>query len=290
VIPPGTRVAVVAPSGAFDERKLRRGIEIASAQGYDLHLLPDLQQPRRYLAAPDDLRLTRLIEALSDERWGAVWAVRGGYGITRLVDRIPFADLPPRPFIGFSDLTALFVSLHRRTGSPVIHGPMLHSLPGTGPSSREHLFDLLAGRRVRPLRGEAWAEGDTQGWLCGGNLCMLAATCGTPHQLDARRAILVLEEVGEQPYRIDRMLQQLGSAGVFDGVRGFAIGDLSSCPVPPRESWTIRDVVMDHLGPLGVPVAGGLPIGHGAANHAFPWGVDARLQGGTLSWTQARVS
>lgn len=161
---------------------------------------------------------------------------------------------------------------------------MLHTLVDTDAASLDQLFDLLAGEPVEPLQGETWVEGEATGWLCGGNLCMLAATAGTRHQLRARDAIVILEEVDEVPYRVDRLMQQCLSAGVFDGVRGVALGSFTNCSPPADASWTLRDVLMDHLAPLGVPVLAGLPVGHGSENHAFPWGVPARIAGGSLSW------
>ena len=124
--------------------------------------------------------------------------------------------------------------------------------------------------------------GECTGPVLGGNLAVLAALCGTPWQLDARNAILVLEEVGEPAYRIDRLLQQLRDAGVFDRVAGVAVGQLVDCRVPKDATFTLRDVFLDHLVQLRVPAVGGLPIGHGPANRAFVWGTEGTLRDGRL--------
>lgn len=285
LIPKGAPIAVVAPCGIVDPDRFEAGLRILRAAGHDPHPYPHMQRPWRYLAGDDDHRAAQLVDALTSPRWAAVWIARGGYGLTRILDRVPFHELPRRPVLGFSDVTVLLGALHAAGAGPAIHAPVVHSLPIHDAASLDHLFALLEGRPTPALVGTPWVDGDAEGWLCGGNLCLLAATCGTPWQLDARGAVLVLEEIGEAPYRIDRMLRQLVEAGVFEGVRGVAVGELVGCRPPEGADWTLRDVVLDHLRPLGVPVVGDLPIGHGARNHAFPWGARARLGGGRLSWT-----
>ena len=127
-------------------------------------------------------------------------------------------------------------------------------------------------------------DGTATGPLVGGNLCMLAVTCGTPFQLDARGGILVLEEVAEHPYKVDRMLQQLADAGVLDEIRGVALGSFTGCEAPAGADWSLQDVLDEHLAGRGVPVVAGLPIGHGPHNHAWPVRATGRLQGGQLGW------
>lgn len=284
LIGPGARVAVVAPCHVHDPDRLARGVTMARERGIDLRIPPDLLRPWRYLASDDDRRLAQLSEALSSDEVDAVWIARGGSGLTRLLRRLDERELRRRPVIGFSDVTALFCALHRRGLGPLVHAPVLHSLGVTEPGSVEHLFELLAGRPTEPLHGETWVAGATSGPLLGGNLSLLAATCGTPWQLDARGAILVLEEIGEHPYRVDRLLQQLAAAGVLDGLAGVAVGRNVGCDPPPGADYTLADVILDVLRPLGIPVVGELPIGHGPHNKAFVWGAEATLSDGTLSW------
>ena len=259
-------------------------LALARAAGHELVCLPELQLPHRYLAAPDAHRLARLVQALTDPAFAAVWVVRGGSGITRLLRHLPWHRLPPRPIIGFSDLTPLLEALRARVGAAGVHGPVLHSLAATDPHDRARLFDVLAGRPVPPLQGEAWVTGEARGPLVGGNLTMLAATCGTPFQVQARGAILCLEDVSEAPYRLDRAVQQLLDAGALDEVAGVALGTWEGCAPPAGADWTLRDVLIDALRPLGVPIVGGLPFGHGARNHALPIGRQATLRDGALSW------
>lgn len=284
MIPRGAPIAIIAPSHAYDPARLAQGLVVLREHGHRPVLFEDMLRPERTFAAPRAQRLDHLVQALTDPRFAAVWMVRGGSGLTQLLRDLPWEDLPQRPVIGFSDVTALLVALSQRVGSPVVHGPMPHSLPMTDEASTEHLFSLLAGEEVAPLSGETWVEGEATGRLTGGNLALLAALCGTPWQLDSRDRIVVIEEVGEHPYRIERMLQQLVDSGSLDGVAGVALGELRGCEAPKSADWTLRDAVMAHLEPLGVPVVAGLPIGHGARNMAWPYGVEARIGEGELAW------
>lgn len=270
-------IAVVAPCGAYDPDRLATGVQAARAAGFDVQLLPDLLQPERYLAAPDAVRLAHLQAALSDPHWSAVWVARGGYGMTRLLDRVDWDAVQAKPVLGFSDVTALHSVLLNRGLGPAIHAPVLHSIPVTDAPSLAHLWQLLRGQDTAPLCGESWTPGTVEAPVVGGNLCLLAATCGTSAQLDTRGAILLLEDVGEPAYRIDRMLQQIANAGLLQGLAGVAVGEFKDCRVPEGAAWTMEDVLRSHLEPLGVPVVAKLPIGHGARNWAIPLGIPARL-------------
>ncbi len=284
MIPRGAPIAVIAPSHAYDPAKLQRGLTILRAHGHRPLVFEHTLRPERTFAAPRSQRLEHLVQALTDPRFAAVWMVRGGSGLTQLLGDLPWAALPQRPVVGFSDVTALLVALDQQVGSPVVHGPMPHSLPTTDEASIEHLMALLAGEEVAPLTGETWVPGEASGRLTGGNLALLAALCGTPWQLDSRGRIVVMEEVGEPPYRIERMLQQLEDSGSLDGVAGVALGELRGCEAPGAADWTLKEAVMAHLEPLGVPVVAGLPVGHGSRNMAWPYGAEARLGAGELAW------
>lgn len=272
-----TPIAVCAPCGVYDVGRFERGLLLAREAGFDLQPLPGLLEPHRYLAGTDVHRRSQLHQALTSPDYGAVWIARGGYGLTRILDDLDLDGAQPRPVIGFSDVTALHNLLLASGLGPAVHGPVVHSLPITDDRSLEHLWALLDGRPTAPLTGVSWVAGSAEGPLVGGNLCLLAATCGTGQQLDTSGCILVLEEVGEPAYRVDRMLQQLTSAGLLDGLVGVAIGEFRNCRVPEGVDWTIRDVLIEHLGPLGIPVLADLPIGHGSGNHAWVAGRPGRL-------------
>ena len=285
LVRPGTPIAVVAPSGNFDATKLEQGLAIARAAGHDLRVPGKLRDPVRYLAASDEHRLEQLQHALSSEAYGAIWLVRGGFGLTRILHRIDWNLARAKPIIGFSDATPLLELARRRLRARVVHGPVLHSLATTSTQDRDALFALLAEGTPPMLDGNVWVKGSAAGRVVGGNLTMIASTCGTPAQPSTRGAILVLEDVGEAAYRIDRALQQLKRAGVFRGVQAVALGTFENCRVPDGAEWTLDDVIREHLVTLGVPVIAGLPFGHGTRNAPIVIGARAELRHGRLVWS-----
>ncbi len=277
----GARIAVVSPSGISDPDRLDRGIALVRSWGFDLVELPHARAECRYLAGSDHERLRDLHEAFSGD-FDAVWAARGGYGLSRLMPRIRWASLAPVPFIGFSDATSLLNGLAARR-HPAIHGPVLHALDGYhDEESRLAIRAVLAGEPVR-FSGRSLVDGRAEGPLCGGNLCILASLCGTGYQLDARGKIVLLEDLGEPPYKLDRLLVQCRDAGVFKGAVGFVLGDFLDARPPADAAWTLDDVFLDVLGPLGVPILADLPVGHGRRNLAVPLGTPSRLDNGVLS-------
>lgn len=287
MLPPHARIGLIAPSHRFFAEPYAAGQAWLASLGFQLVEL-GLTEPHRYFAASDQQRLNALVEALSRPDLDAVWAIRGGSGVTRLLPAIPWDTLQPRPLIGFSDLTPL-LDAWARLGHPAVHGPVVHSLGRTDPQSLAHLARLLTGQPVEPLVGRVFVEGRATGPLVGGNLCMLASTCGTKAQLDAAGAIVILEEIGEQPYKVDRMLEQLKQAGVFDGAVGIALGQFTRCTPPDGADWTLADVLREQLAPLNLPIVADLPIGHGARNHAFPVRAPGWIRGGRLGWSAPAV-
>ena len=273
---PGARIGVVAPAGIHNQEGLEEAVAFLEEQGFVCVLGPHLRQRHRYLAGTDDERLADLEWGLRDPELDALWVARGGYGINRLLSQLNVEGLDERPVIGFSDVTSLLVALYQAGGKAGIHGPVLHSLTRHPDSaSVQHVLELLAGQRSFSWQGETWRGGQATGPVVGGNLCMLASLCGTPWQLRAEGSILFLEEVGEAPYRVDRLLQQLRSAGVFDGIVGVAVGSFTGFQVPEGESWGLRDLVLEAV---DVPVIGGLPVGHGTENRGFVYGAVARIE------------
>jgi muramoyltetrapeptide carboxypeptidase len=266
----GARIAAIAPSGAYQPALLEAGLDIARSAGFDVELFANTLAPRRYLASADEQRHTHLVEALSNPKWDAVWVIRGGYGITRLLPGLPWARFHPKPVIGFSDVTALFAGLWKHSRGALVHGAMLHSLQNTDIPSREATFQLLTGQPTPAWSGAPLVPGRAEGRLVGGNLAMLAALCGTPWQLDARGCVLALEDIGEAPYRIDRLLTQLRQSGTLDGVVGVALGEFQGCQPPANADWSLVDVLREAL--ADIPTIADLPFGHGARNQPFVWG------------------
>lgn len=284
MLPSQARIAVVAPSGAYDPARVEAGMAVLRGWGYRPAWVGPRPARLRYLAGDDDARLAELVAASAPE-WDAVWMARGGYGLARLLPRLDLSRLRV-PLFGFSDGTALLNPL-ADAGGRAVHAPVLHSLADLcDDASREHLRRLLAGAPPEPLVGETWVPGAVEAPVVGGNLCVLASLCGTPWQLRAEGRIVLLEEVGEAPYKVDRLLTQLRLAGALDGAAGFALGAWVDCRPPEGAGWTLREVLEEQLGGLGVPVVAELPVGHGPANRAVPF-APARLGEGALTWTRS---
>lgn len=279
---PRDPVAVIAPAGPFDRASFEAGAAIL-AERYHLQYDPGIFERYRYLAGDDERRLTELTRAFTDPRIRAVFCARGGYGTMRLLDRLhspgmagPVADTGA-PLIGFSDITALH-QWRQRHGLVSIHGPVLTQLGRLPRSTSERLFSLLESTAPAPsLQGTTTlVPGSVEGVLLGGNLSVFTRLIGTPHMPDLDGAILVVEDVGERPYRLDRMWTHLHLAGVFRKVAGIVLGSFTGCE-EREESYSSQDILRELAVTTGLPCAAGFPIGHGDANEPVPLGVRVRL-------------
>jgi muramoyltetrapeptide carboxypeptidase len=279
----GDRVAVVAPAGPVQAGRLDAGLAVLESWGLDVQVLEHARGTDErfgYLAADDAARADDLMRAWCDPAVQAVFCARGGYGVQRMVDLLDWeslAEAGPKALVGFSDVTALHQAFAARLGLSTIHGPVVTSLGGGDEESREHLrsmlFEPVAGTALTPAGAVPLVAGTAEGVLVGGNIALLAAEVGTSNSLRAADSIAVLEEIGEEAYRLDRLFTQLLRTGWFDGVRGVVLGDFTDCASPEA----VQDLVLDRLGPLGVPLLWGAPFGHEPRNLAFAFGVSAVL-------------
>jgi muramoyltetrapeptide carboxypeptidase len=294
---PGDVVRVIAPSGPVFEDAFAAGAAFLSAR-YQLRYNPvTLFSSEGFLAGSDDQRLSSLVEALCDPEARAVLMGRGGYGLLRIAGRLDPELLRrhPKPIVGFSDGTIL-LAFAARVGVAAIHGPVVTQLGRLNEADRTALFSLLESSEPGPLLDglETLRAGNARGPLLGGNLEVFSHLLGTKLLPDLEGAILFLEEVGERPYRIDRLLTHLELAGVFAAVAGVVVGDLVACEEPPESrvgSPSAIEVVRERLDRLDIPVALGARVGHGERNLALPYGVRVSLdaQAGTLVALEAAV-
>jgi muramoyltetrapeptide carboxypeptidase len=279
-------VAVVAPAGPVPRERFEAGARILAGR-YQLVHDERVFAQSGFLAGPDDDRLAELASALADPSIHGVICARGGYGLMRILPRLdPAAFLrAPKPIVGFSDVTALH-AWAAKAGVASIHGPVVTQLGELGEADAKSLIDLLESPGVPPPLNDLrpLVAGNAEGILLGGNLELISRLVGTPWQLDLDGAILLLEEVGERPYRIDRALTQLELAGALKGVRGVVIGDLEHCeePKPP----TAEEVIVERLGRLGVPILADAPVGHADRNRALPLGVGVKIEGASLRFSE----
>lgn len=281
---PGSVVRVVAASGAFDRERFERGLAVLRGAGLEPRFEDAIFVRQRYLAGSDAHRLAGLRAALDDPEARAIWTARGGYGATRIVGALE--RWPEKWLVGFSDTTALHAAASR-AGWVSVHGANVTTLGEWERAHRDELFAMLRGDRSS-LRFTGSAHGPrqrAQGILRGGNLTVLAAMVGTPELPRFDGAIVLLEDVGESPYRLDRVLTQMVRAGAFAGARGIALGQLTRCYPGEGADFTALDVVLECLEPLGLPVLSGLPLGHDSDSRGVWLEAPATIEGADLEVT-----
>jgi len=278
VLRPGDGVAVVAASSAYDDcEPLRRGLEVL--QSWGLHTDPETIPQRRwgYLAGDDASRHNDLQPSPPAP---LLACARGGWGAARLLER-PI-HWQPGWLLGFSDVTALLLSRLSAGVDGGIHGPLLSTLAAEPDWSQQRLRDLLFGTTLPPLQGQSWVAGQAKGPLIAANLTVASHLLGSPHMPDLDGAILILEDVGESPYRLDRMLTHWRLTGSLQRLAGLGFGRFSNCADDDDEDndtgFTWREVLMERSADLGIPVMADLPVGHGPeGNAALPVGRPACL-------------
>ncbi len=281
----GDRVRLVAASSALENGEaLAVGLELLRDWGLRIEGDPLALLQRRwgYLAGRDAERLADLIQPPDAHEPAALLAcVRGGWGAARLLERRPPAEADW--LLGFSDVTSLLFDRVAQGRSGGVHGPLLTTLAAEPEWSRERLRALLFGEPLPPLQGESWQGGIAEGPLLVANLTVATHLLGTPHLPPLAGAILVLEDVGEAPYRIERMLTHWRLCGGLQQLAGLGFGSFSGCEDdderPEQRRFSLEQVLRERSADLGIPVVAGLPVGHTAGNAALPLGVRARLDG-----------
>ncbi len=290
LLSPGDLLCVVSPSGGLQvSEKFEEGLAVWRDRGYRIQLMEGYDDRWGYLAGKDDQRRQQLLSALQNPECKGILCSRGGYGGTRLLDHWTWpASLRTEPkwLIGFSDITSLLWSLSKE-GISGVHGPVLTTLADEPAWSIDRLFDWVERQKIEPLRGNGWNEQQASGLLLPGNLCVATHLLGTLAEPDLTDVILAFEDVGEAPYRLDRMLTQWRAAGKFAPIKGIALGRFSGWePDESKESLSIDEVMYDRLRALDLPIVSDLPFGHDGPNAALPVGLRVKLNAavGTLSW------
>lgn len=284
----GDRVAVVAPSSPFDRALVRVGMGwLARRQRVTFE--PRLFDRRGYLAGDDDARLGELQRALDASDVRAVLAARGGYGLTRIVQRLSWSGFraSPKWVVGFSDVTALHLAVAGQ-GFQSLHA---HNVAGLGRADATRRSDwvhaLESPEATRRAQGSGTlVAGQAEGPLWGGNLTLLMAEAAAGRLHPPEGALVVIEDVTEAPYRVDRALTALVGGGHLDRASGIVVGDFTDC-TPRRDGVTIADVLRACLAPLGIPIATGFHFGHDERNDPLHLGRSARLDATSSSLTYA---
>jgi len=282
---------VVAPAGPIRPRQLREGLDYLTRRGYRVVEGKHLRSRRGYLAGTDAQRAADLNLAMADETLDAVVFARGGYGCARILDQLDFSPLKRRTklFLGYSDLTAFYAALAQATGIPGFYGPMVLNFNAAGREFRERsLWSVLERRpgwnRFPFSKQGVFRSGSGEGMLVGGCLSLLVSLVGTRYDVDTRGTILFWEEVDEEPFRLDRMLNHLRMAGKFRDLKGMVVGRLHRCTAKPgTPALSLREMLHDHLKGTDFPVVVDFPAGHAPGKVTLPIGLPARLDTRTAS-------
>lgn len=285
---PGARVALVAPAGILpDPTHIQRAEENARSLGWTPVTGANVASLHGYLAGSDTERLADLNRALADDTIDAIWCIRGGYGAMRLLPDLDYASLRahPRPLIGFSDITAFHAAIHRECGLVSFHGPTARV--GLSDFSRDSLVRAVVDQTDScgvASGGRVLHAGRARGRLAGGNLALISCLMGTPWSVDFEGAILVLEDIDEAVYRVDRMMRQLLLAGALQRCVAVVAGDFK----PPSgetaaDNRAVDDVIAEAADAAGIPCLAGAPFGHIRDQWTIPLGAIAELDTSDLS-------
>lgn len=286
---PGDTLGIVGPSSTLGDHGLEKGLAVLHQLGYKTKLGASATAHWGYLAGTDELRARDMANMFADDDVDGIICLRGGYGATRLLPLLDYQTIAvhPKVFIGFSDITALHTVFLQRCHFMPIHGTMVMSL---GRDASAYTTDCLAKGLINPYplgkipmpsgwHMETIIPGDVTGTICGGNLMLLAATAGTPYALKIPNAILLIEEVGEEAYSLDRMLCQLEESGIIAHAKGIIFGEFTRCePTEPAPyEFTSRDIIYQYAKRWNKPAVWGFPAGHGTDNTWLPLGMKTHL-------------
>jgi muramoyltetrapeptide carboxypeptidase len=282
----GDTLGVVAPSSPFDKEAFYKGLSLIKSMGFQVRVPDEIWEQEAYLAGSDETRAMVFNRMFSDPDIKAVVCARGGYGALRMLKHVDFEKIrnAPKPLIGFSDVTVLLTVLNRRCGLIPYHGPMVCSIGQSDEASVRGFERILCdgpSGTLEARQGRIISGGRADGILYGGNLASLCHLLGTEYEPDFRDGILMIEDVGEAPYRLDRMLTQMKYAGLFDGLRAVVGGTFERC----GDARQVEDIFRNTFVEFGIPVVMDFPFGHGTENQPFPVGVHAELDADLLKVT-----
>jgi muramoyltetrapeptide carboxypeptidase len=274
----GDKVGIAAPAGPFEIEKFERGLAVIGKMGFVPVVDDDIYKRDRHMAGPDRHRARHLNRLFANNDIKAIICARGGFGCLRV---LPYLDYDlirenPKPLVGFSDVTALLTTLSQRCGLAGIHGPVVTSLGFADEKSKSRFKQVLAAEApadIEPAKPLVIHAGQAEGILTGGNLATLCHLVGTKFNPGFGGRIVLIEDVNEAPYRIDRMLTQMRMAGCFENAAGIVLGSFKDCGDGEEVVNVFEDVFTDFEG----PILGGFEIGHGNRNLAIPVGVTVAL-------------
>jgi muramoyltetrapeptide carboxypeptidase len=275
---PGDTIGIVAPAGPFDVNIFDQGIHTLKAMGFQIHIPDDIYESDGYLAGSDQQRVDVIHRLFADPDINAIVCAKGGYGSLRLLPLLDFGAIEKNPkiFMGHSDISALLSTIDAKCGLVTFHGPLVTTLSSAPEATRQAVIAALTSGRaldIKTEKGITIHSGSTTGRVCGGNLTTLCHLLGTPFEPSFTEQILFLEDRGEAPYRLDRMLFQMKLAGCFEGLGGLILGDFIDCGATEDIFKIFSDLFQDS----SIPILAGFESGHGKQNITLPFGIEATL-------------
>ncbi|MGA7161051.1 MAG: LD-carboxypeptidase [Bacteroidota bacterium] len=287
----GDVIGVISPASApTSSEKIDKGAEYLERLGYRVKLGKHVRAIRGFLAGTDEERAADVNEMFADKEVKAIIAVRGGYGTPRLLPLINYSLIKrnPKILVGYSDLTALQLALYKKTGLVSFSGPMVgvEMFKGIDPFTEEHFWQMITStKKSGPLNNpdssplQPMGKGKASGLLIGGNLSLITSITGTPYLPSFKNSILFIEEIEEEPYRFDRMMNQAALAGIFKDTKGIIIGELTDInPADTAKPYlTVEQILADHLSIFRKPILLGLAYGHVPRKLTIPIGIRATV-------------
>lgn len=287
----GDTIGVISPASPSDRSEVDKLERVLTDKGFKVKMGKSPYETNRYLAGEDDLRAEDVNSMFADSEVQGILCVRGGYGTPRILDKLDY-DLirdNPKIFLGYSDITSLHIAFNQICGLVTYHGPMGVSdiMDGLDPFTEKSLIDIIMSgeenlvlANPEDIQLEIIQSGQVEGEIIGGNLSLIADTMGTDYEIDCKDKILFIEEIGEKPRNIDRMLNQLRLAGKIQDAKGVILGDFNNCDNEDGEtSFVLREVVEQYFGHLDKPVIYNFKSGHCEPMITIPFGVKVRLDG-----------
>lgn len=287
----GDTIGLIAPGSYISERQLNNSVENLNKLGYKVKYNPEIMAKHGYLAGEDSVRVKQIHSMFLDDEVKAIMAVRGGYGCSRLLPYLDYEMIKnhPKILVGYSDITSLLYGIYKKTKLVCFHGPVATST--FNEYSLKNFENILTINQNNYVMQNLAEDKDTlnvinpgvaKGELVGGNLSIVVSLIGTEYDIDTKNKIIFLEDIGEEPYRIDRMLTQMKLSGKFENCAGIALGIFRRCEIDPNDpefenSLTLYQVFKDRLGDLGIPVISGLSFGHITNKFTLPFGISAQL-------------
>ncbi|MFC1876736.1 LD-carboxypeptidase [Thermodesulfobacteriota bacterium] len=275
---PGDVIGIAAPAGPFELEAFERGVAVIEDMGFEVMVPENLQHPTRYLAGPDAHRALLLNDMFNSSDIKGIICARGGYGSIRILDLMDFDLLRKHPkiFLGFSDISALISVVTTRGNLVAFHGPNITTLSKATPQTKASFYRAITSDQpfdIRPEKPRVVNPGKGTGIVSGGNLATLCHLLGTPYSPLYRGCLFVMEDTGEAPYKIDRMLFQMRMAGCFQGIAGVVLGSFPDC----GNYDVICEIAANLFEDMQIPILGGFEMGHGEDNMTLPMGIRATL-------------